>query len=425
MAGGQLKKAVAYAPGCIKIINPFVAIYPDIQTAASFGYTVFPAMFTLDIATVLFLYQSSLVVGAAAFLLTRRQMGQTQGLGILAAAFGLLGAGAVMASLGERSLLPLHFWTMGSLTAGLLGHGLLAIGMAQLGNGRPPRLWFLLFLWPLPFWLAGGLTGFHTDNHLRAIIFNLNGAACLLLAGWIVWRGHRLEPLSARLPLALVLAVSGLSFASGAAISLLVTDFVPWLAIEFSLQIMGNFAIVILVCGIATDRAEARLRQLVNLDALTGIGNRRWLAATLPARLRMGDTALCIDLDNFKQINDRHGHAAGDQVLMAVAALMRGGLRHGDSLARLGGEEFVLFLPELEPAHAMAIAERLRGAIQALRVEYRGQTIPVTASIGIARADHAGESWQDLHHAADMALYAAKRAGRNQVQWAAGTGQAA
>jgi len=220
------------------------------------------------------------------------------------------------------------------------------------------------------------------------------------------------------LPLALVLTGSGLSFVAGAGIIILMVDFVSWLALEFFFQILGNFTLVILVCAIATDRAEARLREQAYLDALTGIGNRRWLAATLPARLRTGDTALCIDLDHFKQINDRHGHAAGDEVLVAVAAVLRAALRHGDSLARLGGEEFVLFLPELEEARAVAMAERLRGSIQALKVEYRGHTIPVTTSIGIARADRGGEVWQDLHHAADTALYAAKRAGRNQVRLA-------
>lgn len=381
---------------------------------------IVPVMFTLDIATVLFLYQSSLLVGTIAFLLTRRQTQHTRGLGMLAAAMGLLGGGALVASLGERALLPPALWTLVSLTAGLWGHGLLVAGMAQVGNGRPLRLWWLLFFWPLPFWIVAALTDFQEKNHIRAVIFHLNGAACLLLAAWIIWRGRRLDPLPSRLPLALVLAGGGLSFLAGAGIITLVADFVPWLALEFFLQILGNFALVILVCAMATNRAEARLRQQAHLDALTGIGNRRWLAATLPTRLRTGDTVLCIDLDHFKQINDRHGHAAGDEVLVAVANQLRRDLRQGDILARLGGEEFALFLPELEAAEALIVAERLRDAIQALKVEYRGQPLPVTASIGIARADRAGEIWQDLHHAADLALYAAKRAGRNQVHVADG-----
>ncbi|MDG5495982.1 GGDEF domain-containing protein [Niveispirillum sp. BGYR6] len=376
-------------------------------------------MITLDIATVLFLYQSSLLVGALAFLLNRRQTGSTRGLGILSAALGLLGAGALLASLGEQALLPLQFWTLGSLTSGLWGHALLVVGLACLDRGRPPRRWGLLaLLWPLPFWLAALLTQFHLQNHLRAIIFHLNAALWLALAAWVIQRGRRLEPLPSRGPLALVLGGSALSFAAGAAIILWVADFVPWLALEFCVQILGNFTLVILVSGMATDRAEAQLCRQANLDALTGIGNRRWLAASLPTSLRTGDTVLCLDLDHFKQINDRHGHAGGDVALVAVASLLRDSLRQGDCLARMGGEEFVLFLPELEEQQALLVAERLRAAIAALAVSYRGQPIPVTTSIGLARCDRAGRDWQDLHHAADMALYAAKQAGRNRVQLA-------
>lgn len=376
-------------------------------------------MITLDIATVLFLYQSSLLVGALAFLLNRRQTGLTRGLGILSAALGLLGAGALLASLGEQARLPLQFWTLGSLSTGLWGHALLAVGMACLGRGRPPRRWRLLvLLWPLPFWLAALLTQFHLENQLRAAVFHLNAAFWLALAAWVIQQGRRLEPLPSRGPLALVLGGSALSFAAGAAAILWVTDFVPWLALEFFGQILGNFTLVILVSGMATDRAEAQLRQQASLDALTGIGNRRWLAASLPSVLRTGDTVLCLDLDHFKQINDRHGHAGGDVVLVAIAGLLRDSLRQGDCLARMGGEEFVLFLPELEERQALLLAERLRTAIAALAVSYRGQPIPVTTSIGLACCDRTGYDWQDLHHAADMALYAAKQAGRNRVQLA-------
>ncbi len=376
-------------------------------------------MITLDIATVLFLYQSSLLVGAGAFLLNRRQTGPTRGLGILSTALGLLGGGALLASLGEQQQLPLHFWTLGSLTAGLWGHALLAIGMACLSNGRPLRHWRWLFIWPAPFWLTALLTQFHTQNNLRAVIFHLNAALWLLLAAWIIWRGQRLEPLPSRGPLALILGASALSFGAGAGIIIWVTDFVPWLSVEFFAQILGNFILVILVSSMATDRAEAQLRRQASLDALTGIGNRRWLADSLPASLRVGDTVLCLDLDHFKQINDRHGHAGGDVVLVAVAELLRAGLRQDDCLARMGGEEFVLFLPELEEPQALQVAERLRAAIAGLAVSYRGQPIPVTTSIGIARCDRAGREWQYLHHIADMALYAAKRAGRNRVHLAA------
>ncbi|MCE4555435.1 GGDEF domain-containing protein [Roseateles cellulosilyticus] len=375
-------------------------------------------MISLDISTVLFLYQSSLLVGAAAFLLNRRQTGPTRGLGMVSAALGILGIGAALASLGEQARLPRHLWTLATLCSGLWGHALLAAGLACLSQGRPPRHWKLLWLWPAPFWLLAALTQFHLHNPSRAIAFHLNAAVCLALAAWVIWRGRRLEPLPSREPLALVLLATSLSFAAGAAVIRWVDAFVPWLALEFFVQILGNFSLVILVGGMTTDRAEAHLRRQACLDPLTGIGNRRWLADSVPATLKVGDTVLCLDLDHFKQINDLHGHAGGDLVLVAAANVLREGLRQGDCLARVGGEEFVLFLPELDERQALLLAERLRAAIETLAVPYRGQVVAVTASLGIARCGQAGQDWQELHHAADTALYAAKQAGRNRVQLA-------
>lgn len=373
-------------------------------------------MILVDISTVLLLYQSSLLVGAGVFLLARRRRSTAPGFGTLAISFAVLGFGSVLAGLGEYRVLPDHVWTLVSLTTGLVGHGLLVIGIEQFrSSGRPPRHWKLLAVYPVPFWVAAWITGFHLDNPLRAAVFHVNAAVCLFWAVRIVNRLRRVEQLPSCLPLEAVLAGSGLFFAAGAGAILFVPDFVPWLAIGFFLQILGNFAIAILIYALATDRAERKLSLMADLDALTGIGNRRSLEKTVPNRLGPGDTVLCIDLDHFKRINDRFGHAAGDAVLIAVAATLRNAKRPDDVLARLGGEEFLLFLPELRSSDALSIAERIREAVQALALDHQGTAIRVTTSIGVAQVRQAGEAWEDVFHAADMALYAAKHEGRNRV----------
>lgn len=371
-------------------------------------------MITLDIATVLLLYQSSLLVGAAVFLIARRRS-STSGFGMLAAAFSLVGTGGVLAGFGEQAMLPKAVWTLGSLSAGVVGHGLLVLGMERLRSGRLPRGWRLLVLYPVVLWVVAWITDFHLDNGLRATVFHLNGALCLLLAARIVTRLRRVEALPSCLPLQTVLVLSGVSFLMGAGAILFVADFVHWLALEFAVQILGNFAIAVLIYSVATDRAERQLALLAELDSLTGIGNRRWLDRMRPSRLSPGDSVFCIDLDHFKRVNDRFGHATGDTVLVAVAATLRNLKRPDDVLARMGGEEFLLFLPELRSADTLAVAERIREAIQAIPFQQQGTVLGVTASIGVAQVGRPGERWDDLVHAADMALYDAKRDGRNRV----------
>lgn len=159
------------------------------------------------------------------------------------------------------------------------------------------------------------------------------------------------------------------------------------------------------------------LQRVANTDALTGLANRHAAARALDERLgRIPDplTVMLLDLDEFKRINDSHGHQAGDAVLREAAARMRAALPAGALLGRWGGEEFIVVLdgaPGREPA---AIAEALRAAVSAAPVPFEGATIPVTVSIGLATA-FAGDGIDALLAEADAALYRAKHAGRNRV----------
>ncbi len=163
---------------------------------------------------------------------------------------------------------------------------------------------------------------------------------------------------------------------------------------------------------------EAQVIALSLTDVMTGVGNRRRLEQALPLEVNRAErsgTKLCAlmaDLDYFKRINDSFGHEAGDKVLAAFGALLRGQTRPTDIVARYGGEEFVILMPHTDLAQALIAAERIRAALAAARIE----PLPdgVTASFGVAElaADEKGDA---LLRRIDAALYAAKQAGRNRV----------
>jgi diguanylate cyclase (GGDEF)-like protein len=168
---------------------------------------------------------------------------------------------------------------------------------------------------------------------------------------------------------------------------------------------------------------EERLRaeRLAQLDPLTGLNNRRaFYEKTSPLwsqAIRHGhDTSvMLLDIDRFKQINDVHGHAHGDDVLRATAVVLRESVREGDIVARWGGEEFIVFLPETGRQEAMALAERLRTAIAAQRVPCKTGEISATASFGIAQVESRHFTLDALIASADVCLYQAKQQGRNRV----------
>ncbi len=167
--------------------------------------------------------------------------------------------------------------------------------------------------------------------------------------------------------------------------------------------------------------ALERVRQLAEVDEQTGVANRRRVLAALAAerdrslRTGIGFAVAMLDIDHFKRINDSHGHPAGDAVLQAVAAALRGALRGSDLVGRWGGEEFLVVLPGADTAEAGAqAAERLRLAIAGHAWAEVVAGLQVTASIGVA-VSAPGEPVERLLDRADRGLYQAKHAGRNRV----------
>ena len=170
-------------------------------------------------------------------------------------------------------------------------------------------------------------------------------------------------------------------------------------------------------------RLREELRRRAETDPLTGVANRRRFHHVLEIeciRFRRGHaplSVLMIDLDNFKDINDRYGHPAGDAVLLAISQRLLLSLRKTDLLARYGGEEFSILLPETRIEGAGIIAERIRLAVCETPVEVEGDLIPITVSVGVA--SHSSDREVDpqiLLKKADLALYRAKAMGRNRVE---------
>ncbi|MEL7185189.1 MAG: GGDEF domain-containing protein [Pseudomonadota bacterium] len=188
--------------------------------------------------------------------------------------------------------------------------------------------------------------------------------------------------------------------------------------VVITIVVMSSFAYAF---SLITNRQRQQLVRLATKDPLTGAGNRRRLDEKLVDIVNSHDrdqstaSLLLIDLDHFKQVNDVHGHAAGDRILKDVTEIVKLRIRVTDSLYRIGGEEFVVVLEGQTLSHGEHLAEQLRTLVEANELVHDQS---VTISVGVAELK-SGESPQAWLHRADEALYAAKRSGRNAISVAA------
>ncbi|MEJ2288122.1 MAG: GGDEF domain-containing protein [Deinococcales bacterium] len=193
------------------------------------------------------------------------------------------------------------------------------------------------------------------------------------------------------------------------------------------LVVSGAMVAMALLSAFTVTRAEhalvealQRMESLALRDGLTDLLNRRAMEEALrretgrSRRTGRGYSVLMADVDRFKKINDRYGHAFGDEVLRAVAARLRSGLREHDLVGRWGGEEFLMVLPETGIAGGARAAEKLRRVVEAKPVGMDGQSVQVTVTIGVASSDE-GDAPADVVEAADAAMYDGKASGRNRV----------
>jgi diguanylate cyclase (GGDEF)-like protein len=168
-------------------------------------------------------------------------------------------------------------------------------------------------------------------------------------------------------------------------------------------------------------RTTEQLEKLATTDGLTGLVNRRQFIALAEVELarfrryRRPVSMLLLDIDDFKAINDRFGHDVGDRMIVHVAMLCDENKRTADVVARVGGEEFAVLLPETDLESSSAVAERLRHLVSTRPLEAGGDQVSVTVSVGVAEFDPTMTGVSDLIKLADRMLYRAKRAGRNRI----------
>ena len=284
-----------------------------------------------------------------------------------------------------------------------------------------------------------------------AVTHGLAGALALAaVAAWFVWPAGRelvypaLRAIAATMLLVLLpLLVVALHRGSRSALAVLIAILPPLVVVgpfydgvlrpwrSEALLLSGAwFAITMTVAMSqrigALRRQRDRMRALAERDALTGLPNRRALAEVLPrlideARAQARPMAVVfVDLDHFKAVNDRHGHAVGDEVLVEAARRLSKPLRGGEMAARHGGEEFVLLFPGADAARAGAAAERLRALLADAPFETSAGPLALTASFGVASVEPGGTRRTpgpaELLARADAAMYRAKQAGRNRVE---------
>ncbi|GJD49231.1 hypothetical protein OPKNFCMD_1961 [Methylobacterium crusticola] len=351
------------------------------------------------------------------FLVSWNQARRTRALGVLGLAH-LVGALA-SALLCVRGLVP-DWLSIGLANALMLAAYGLIWGGARAFEGRrlPVRA---IAAGPLAWAAACAVPAFYAAIEARiALASGVAGLYCLLAAGEI-WRG-RAEPLASRYPTAFLLASEAVLYwvripatfvapppPTGTPLAS------PWIAILCFGALLYTVAVAFLFMALAKERLEREQRLVAETDPLTGVANRRSLAAHA-ARLLAARPAvlLLFDLDHFKRINDTWGHAAGDAVLVGFCAAAQAVLPRQAVFGRLGGEEFACLLPGATQAEADALAETMRRAIAAMRPDLL-PGLAVTVSVGLAAG---GRDFEALLSRADRALYRAKALGRNRVVWA-------
>ena len=185
----------------------------------------------------------------------------------------------------------------------------------------------------------------------------------------------------------------------------------------------GEIAGVLAAARDITERKRAeQAEELASRDSLTGLYNHRTFYALLEEetvrtlRFNRPVSLLMLDIDQFKAVNDTYGHQAGDVILKGLSDLLVKQARAVDRVCRYGGEEFTVILPETDADMAMQIAERLRAEVERQPIDIGGgRTVTITVSVGVATYPQQADSLEEVVKAADVALYAAKQAGRNRV----------
>jgi diguanylate cyclase (GGDEF)-like protein len=299
---------------------------------------------------------------------------------------------------------------------------------ARLFDHRPPRP-ILMFAGAALWLLASRMPGLFDSFDLRVLLSSGIITAYTWATAFEFWRG-RGEPLVSRWPAIFMLFAHGalylLRTPLGAMLPWLPTSQKVfgsvWLTVLSFEGLLFTISIAFILLAMAKERTEYRHKTAALVDPLTRISNRRAFLQDGEAQLRRQATdprpmaVILLDLDNFKSINDRFGHAIGDRVLEIFAEVSSGCLRRIDLFGRLGGEEFAALLRDATRERALAVAEEIRTAFAEATREVEGRPVAGTVSIGIVISHDAVLDLSALLAQADHALYRAKDGGRNRVE---------
>jgi diguanylate cyclase (GGDEF)-like protein len=291
---------------------------------------------------------------------------------------------------------------------------------------------------PLPVFMFGGailwivasrVPGFNDSFEVRVLLSSGIIAAYTWATAYEFWRG-RSEPLVSRWPAIFMLFAHGALYLLRTPIGAML----PWLPTSNQLfesvwltvlsfeGLLFTIAIAFILLAMAKERTEYRHKTAALVDPLTGVANRRACLQDGEAQLKRQTTdprptaVMLLDLDNFKSINDRFGHAVGDRVLEIFADLASGSMRHIDLFGRLGGEEFAALLRDTTRDRALIVAEQIRVCFADATRDVDGRPVVATVSIGIAVCYDAVLDLSALLAQADHALYRAKDGGRNRIE---------
>ncbi len=300
---------------------------------------------------------------------------------------------------------------------------------ARVFDGRPAEPVYLVtgaVLWLL----ICRLPGLSDSLALRVLLASGIIASYTWLTAFEFWRG-RAEALVSRWPAIFMLFAHGALFLLRtplvAVLPWLSTNDIygsVWLTVLSFEALLFTISIAFILLAMAKERTELRHKTAAMIDPLTGLPNRRSFmeeAARLTERHRSHPkpvTVLLMDMDHFKSINDRFGHAIGDQVLEVFAETVRQSVRSSDLISRLGGEEFAAVLYDISREKAFAVADRIRTGFAQAALEVDDHPIAATVSIGLAHCELEAFELGELLAQADRALYVAKERGRNRVETA-------
>ncbi|WP_275545755.1 GGDEF domain-containing protein [Pseudomonas sp. Marseille-Q0931] len=372
-----------------------------------------PTMLTLTIA---------LAVAAALYLAVEWRNVRESPLLFWSAGFATIAIGSTLALLRGSGLILIGIWFANGLL--ITAHWLFLLGVARFTEARFSRAWYLIFV----AWLAMLLL---PEGPLwsRVMLFtNSMLVALVTLKASALLRPHGRSLSVGAVQLRYVLLMHGLFYAAKAMTAVIPGALIDLnafrgLIIQISL-VEGAMALMLIalsMTGTVRWRREKRIERLAARDPLTALYNRRALEAragnllkeTSPTRL---GALLLIDIDNFKQVNDLHGHLAGDRLLIALGEMLRALLPERALTARLGGDEFVILLGDASNERVVALSDALRQRFNPMAAQTFDTPEAVTLSIGAMLFDRPPASLAALIEQGDTALYQSKRGGRNSTR---------